>query len=110
MGLRSGLRHLESDPARADTLAVNADGSLNVTATFASSSEVKITDGTDTALVDEDGNLNVVIDSRNFLQVAVREGDPPPQGEVNRFRFFSQLVSSAGDVPNGKSSRKCLVK
>lgn len=37
------------------------------------------------------------VDTSNFLQVAIREGDPPPIGEVNRYRFFSQLVSSAGD-------------
>jgi len=37
------------------------------------------------------------IGTRGFAQVSIREGDPPPQGDVNRFRFFSQLASSAGD-------------
>ncbi len=51
-----------------------------------------------TQIIDGKGSgKRAEVGTRGFLQVAVREGDPPPQGEVNRFRFFSQLVSSAGD-------------
>jgi len=41
-------------------LAVEADGSINVNASFAPGTEVTITDGTDTVEVNADGSLNVI--------------------------------------------------
>lgn len=37
------------------------------------------------------------VSHKGFLQVGIRNGSPPLQGEASDFRFFSQLVSSAGD-------------
>lgn len=42
-------------------LTVEADGSLNVNASFAPGSEVQITDGTDTLEINADGSLNAVV-------------------------------------------------
>jgi hypothetical protein len=36
------------------------------------------------------------IGSRGFAQVAIREGDPPPPGEVSRLRFYAQYLGSSG--------------
>lgn len=47
-----------------DTLAVNADGSINVA--FASGVEVKITDGTDDLAINADGSLNAVVTATNL--------------------------------------------
>lgn len=53
-----------------DTLAVNADGSINVA--FAPGAEIKITDGTDDLAINADGSLNAVVtatdlDIRNLV-------------------------------------------
>jgi hypothetical protein len=47
-----------------DTLAVNADGSINVA--FAAGAEVKITDGTDDLAVNADGSINSVVTATNL--------------------------------------------
>jgi hypothetical protein len=47
-----------------DTLAINADGSINVS--FAPGNEVKITDGTDDLEINADGSLNAVVTATNL--------------------------------------------
>jgi len=50
-----------SDPSTpANKLAVEADGSVNVNATFPTGSKIGITDGTDDLEVNADGSINVV--------------------------------------------------
>lgn len=49
-------------------------------------------------IADSQGNGKTAhVDSGHLLQVAVREGDPPPVSEPNKYRFLSQLASSTGD-------------
>lgn len=38
----------------------------------------------------------VEIGTRRFMQVAIRDGDPPPVGESNRFRYYNALLGSTG--------------
>lgn len=47
-----------------DTLAVNADGSINVA--FAAGAEIKITDGTDDLAINADGSINSVVTATNL--------------------------------------------
>lgn len=47
-----------------DTLAVNADGSINVA--FASGASLQITDGTDTLAVNADGSINSVVSATDL--------------------------------------------
>lgn len=47
-------------------LAVESDGSINVNASFSPGTEVKITDGTDTVAVNADGSLNAVVSATNL--------------------------------------------
>lgn len=47
-----------------DTLAVNADGSINVA--FAAGAEIKITDGTDDLEINADGSINSVVTATNL--------------------------------------------
>lgn len=47
-----------------DTLAINADGSINVN--FTAGAEIKITDGTDDLAINNDGSLNAVVSATNL--------------------------------------------
>lgn len=47
-----------------DTLAVNADGSINVA--FASGASLQITDGTDTLAINADGSINSVVSATDL--------------------------------------------
>lgn len=47
-----------------DTLAINADGSINVA--FAAGAEIKITDGTDDLAINADGSINAVVSATDF--------------------------------------------
>lgn len=47
-------------------LAVEADGSINVNAVFAPGGAVEITDGTDTLAINADGSLNAVVSATNL--------------------------------------------
>jgi len=85
-----------------DTLAINADGSIN--ASFAPGTEVKITDGTETALVDTGGQL-LVVDSGAIteLQTVVTQQTDKSQ--------YTKITNGTDDlVINGSGSINAVIE
>ena len=88
----------------AQQLAVEADGSINVNASFAPGTEVKITDGTDTVEVNADGSLNVVatatdLDIRDLTSVS--DSVEVLQSTHDDLNANANLQVGNADVANG---------
>jgi hypothetical protein len=82
-----------------DTLAINADGSLNVN--FAAGAAVEITDGTDTLAINADGSINV-----NLTDDGIPDDDPD---SGNPFKVGSRAVDGLLSAVSASNDRADLL-
>ncbi len=87
-----------------DTLAINADGSINVA--FAAGAEIKITDGTDDLAINADGSINAVVTATNLdIRDLTHATDSVKVGDGTDF-----LAVNADGSINTKSSAGAAIK